>query len=61
MTVPILELPFYLLPVEPDIFIKFPTFKKSIRFLLSPVCSQSGDSGLCEDDRPETGMLYPRG
>lgn len=67
MTVPILDLPLYLKSPEPEIFIKLSaTTTKDVRFFLSSVCSQSGgggggSSGPCEDDRPNTGMLYPRG
>lgn len=65
MTVTVLDLPVYLRTSEPGIFIKSPTKTKDIRFILSTVCPQSGggggSSGPCEDDRPDTGMLYPRG
>ena len=66
MTVTVLDLPVYLRPNEPVIFIKYPvTKKKSTRFFLSNLCPQSGggggSDGPCEDDRPDTGMLYPRG
>ena len=66
MTVTVLDLPVYLRSIEPEIFIKFPVTKtKDIRVYLSTVCPQSGggggSDGPCEDDRPDTGMLYPRG
>ena len=64
MTVPILDLPFYLESPQTEIFISAPVSKKFIPFFLVPICTDDGSDGSdgpCEDDRPETGMLYPRG
>ena len=63
-----------LLPVIPDVpdtgtlSVVFPedyylTILASIQYIPDPfTCGSGGGSdGPCEDDRPDTGMLYPRG
>ncbi len=60
MTVTLLDLPIFLDTAEDAIFIAPVVKRREWRVFLDPVYS-SGGGDLCEDDRPETGMLYPRG
>lgn len=58
-------LPLLLEPSETEIFLAPAVRVKSLPLFLEPVCTgNSGGGGsddLCEDPRPDTGMLYPRG
>ena len=58
-------LPFFLEPSETEIFLAPAVLVKFLPLFLDPVCTGNsgggGSGGSCEDPRPDTGMLYPRG
>ena len=55
----------YPLILEPDPIarILFPYTPRGLLYpiILEPLPGGDGPGGTCEDDRPDTGMLYPRG
>ena len=58
----VLDLPIFEYPDETLIWFVPEKKGKVIPVFLYPDCaSGGGSSGPCEDDRPDTGMLYPRG
>lgn len=44
------------------ILVNYPITLPEVLIHISPPCgTDGGGSGECQDDRPDTGMLYPRG
>lgn len=43
-----------------SILINYPITLPEVLIHITPPCATDG-SGECQDDRPDTGMLYPRG